>query len=193
MAVSKKATVKTKPAVTVGKRTEMTHAKITKAVYPGSFDPITMGHIDIIQRISKQYDEVTVLVAHSGDKKSLFSVQERMRLVEQALKKIKNVKVDHFKGLTVDYMKKNKAQVIVRGLRAVVDFEYELSMANMNRKLNPRIETVLVFASPEYYFISSRAVKEVAKNGGSLKGLVPPNVISSMKANGSIASKGVAE
>ncbi len=151
------------------------------AVYPGSFDPITMGHVDIINRISRQYDQVIVLVAQSSQKQSLFTAEERKDLIERSLAHLRNVKVDVFGGLTVEYMKKAKAQVIVRGLRAVVDFEYELTMANMNRKLAPDFETMLVFASPEYYYISSRGVKEVAVNGGSLKDLVPEVVIQAME------------
>ena len=154
---------------------------INIAVYPGSFDPITMGHVDIISRLSPLYDEVIVLVAHSSQKQSMFSAEERKTLIEKSLPHLKNVRVDIFAGLTVDYMKKVNAQVIVRGLRAVVDFEYEMTMANMNKKLAPQIETLLVFASPEYYYISSRGVKEVAVNGGELKGLVPDVVIDVMK------------
>lgn len=150
------------------------------AVYPGSFDPITMGHVDIINRIASLYDQVIVLVAQSAQKQSMFTAEERKQLIEQSLSHLKTVNVDIFGGLTVDYMKKVNAQVIVRGLRAVVDFEYELTMANMNRKLAPEFETLLVFASPEYYYISSRGVKEVAINGGSLKGLVPECVIEAM-------------
>lgn len=148
-----------------------------KAVYPGSFDPITIGHIDIIRRISKQFDEVVVLVSESPQKNSLFTVEERVQLIQQSLPQLKNVVIDSYQGLTTDYVKKNKAQVIVRGLRAVVDFEYEMTMASMNRKLAPDIETMLVFASPESYFISSRGVKEVARYGGSLVGLVPEHVV----------------
>lgn len=151
------------------------------AVYPGSFDPITMGHVDIINRIAPLYDQVIVLVAQSSQKQSMFSVEERKVLIEKSLVHAKNVRVDIFEGLTVDYMKKAKAQVIVRGLRAVVDFEYEMTMANINKKLAPEIETLLVFASPEYYYISSRGVKEVAVNGGSLKDLVPDVVIAAME------------
>ncbi|KYG63336.1 pantetheine-phosphate adenylyltransferase [Bdellovibrio bacteriovorus] len=151
------------------------------AVYPGSFDPITMGHVDIINRIAAVYDQVIVLVAQSSQKSSMFSAEERKVLIEKSLSHVKNVKVDIFGGLTVDYMKKAKAQVIVRGLRAVVDFEYEMTMANMNKKLAPEIETLLVFASPEYYYISSRGVKEVAVNGGALKGLVPDVVIEALE------------
>ncbi|UXR64843.1 pantetheine-phosphate adenylyltransferase [Bdellovibrio bacteriovorus] len=152
------------------------------AVYPGSFDPITMGHVDIINRISPLYDQVIVLVAQSSQKQSMFTGEERKQLIEKSLSHLKNVKVDIFGGLTVEYMKKVKAEVIVRGLRAVVDFEYELTMANMNRKLAPDFETMLVFASPEYYYISSRGVKEVAINGGALKDLVPDVVIEAMNA-----------
>jgi pantetheine-phosphate adenylyltransferase len=146
------------------------------AVYPGSFDPITMGHVDIIERLSKTFEKVIVLIADSSQKQGLYSAEERKKLIQETLKKNKNVEVDISSGLTVDYVKKVKAQVIVRGLRAVSDFEYEMTMANMNKKLAPEIETLLVFASPEYYYVSSRAVKEVAMNGGSLDGLVPDHV-----------------
>ncbi len=149
------------------------------AVYPGSFDPITMGHIDIIKRIAPHYDRVIVLVAQSSQKQSLFTAQERKDLIEKSLD-LSNVSVDIFEGLTVDYMKKVKAQVIVRGLRAVVDFEYEMTMASMNKKLTPAIETMLVFASPEYYYVSSRGVKEIAMHLGDLKGLVPKVVIQAL-------------
>lgn len=151
------------------------------AVYPGSFDPITNGHIDIINRISPLYDHVVILVAQSASKSSLFSATERKELIEKSLAHISNVSVDFFEGLTVDYMKKNKASVIVRGLRAVVDFEYEMTMASMNKKLAPDIETMLVFARPEYYYISSRGIKEIALNRGDLDGLVPSVVESALK------------
>jgi pantetheine-phosphate adenylyltransferase len=143
------------------------------AIYPGSFDPITLGHVDIIERISKMFDHVVVLVSESEQKTYLFSSKERQQLIEKSLSHLKNVSVDIHEGLTIDYLKKKKAQVIVRGLRAVVDFEYEMTMANINKKLDPNLETLLVFASPEYYYVSSRGVKEVARYKGSLKGLVP--------------------
>ena len=152
------------------------------AVYPGSFDPITLGHIDIIERISKIYDHVIVLISESTEKKSLFSSREKIALIQKSLSHLKNVTVESNDGLTVDYVKTKKAQVIVRGLRAVVDFEYELTMANMNKKLAPKIETVLVFASPELYFISSRGVKEIARHKGSLKGMVSTHVEKALKA-----------
>ncbi len=145
----------------------------SRVIYPGSFDPITMGHVDIITRLSKTFEEVVVLVANNAQKEFLFNAQERKDLILQALKGQKNISVDIFDGLTVDYMKKHKIDKIVRGLRAIVDFEYEMIMANINRKLEPEIETLLVFASPEYYYISSRSVKEVAMNGGALKDFIP--------------------
>lgn len=143
------------------------------AVYPGSFDPITIGHLDIIERISHIFDHVIVLVTQSDEKKYLFTAEERMKFLKKATEANKKIKIDTFEGLTVEYMKKKKAHVIVRGLRAVADFEYEGTLASMNRRLAPDIETFMVFSRPEYYFISSRGVKEVARNGGDLTGLVP--------------------
>ncbi len=143
------------------------------AVYPGSFDPITIGHLDIIERISHIFDHVIVLVTQSSEKKYLFTAEERMDFLKKATKTNKKIQIDTFEGLTVEYMKKKKAHVIVRGLRAVADFEYEGTLASMNRTLAPNIETFMVFSRPEYYFISSRGVKEVARNGGDLTGLVP--------------------
>lgn len=147
------------------------------AVYPGSFDPVTTGHLDIIERISKIFDHVIVLTAESNQKKYMFTVQERANFLKKALVDFSNVEVDLFSGLTVDYMRKRKAHVIVRGLRAVADFEYEGTLANMNFRLAPEIETFMIFSRPEYYFISSRAVKEVGRNSGNLKGLVPDFII----------------
>jgi pantetheine-phosphate adenylyltransferase len=149
---------------------------MTTAVYPGSFDPITTGHVDLIKRVSKQFDQVVVVLAESPEKKYLFSLFERMAMVNASIAGMSNVTVATHQGLTIDFVKKVGAQVIVRGLRAVVDFEYEMTMASMNRKLAPEIETMLLFASPETYFISSRAVKEVARYGGDLTGLVPQHV-----------------
>lgn len=151
------------------------------AVYPGSFDPITLGHVDIIQRISKLYDETVVLVSKAPNKTFLFTPEERKELIEKSLSHLKNVRVDIHGGLTVDYMKKNNYCVIVRGLRAVVDFEYELTMANMNRTLDPEVETLIVFADPKYNFLSSRGVKEVAQHGGPLHELVPKVVADALK------------
>lgn len=143
------------------------------AVYPGSFDPITIGHLDIIERISHIFDHVIVLVAEANEKKYLFNAQERADFIKKVTAPNNKIEVDIFEGLTVEYMKKRQAHVIVRGLRAVADFEYEGTLASMNRRLAPDVETFMVFSRPEYYFISSRGVKEVARNGGDLTGLVP--------------------
>ena len=150
------------------------------AVYPGSFDPITTGHLDIIERISHVFDHVIVLVADSDEKKYMFSADERAQFLKKAINGNPKIEVDMFKGLTVEYMRKRKAHVIVRGLRAVADFEYEGTLASMNRRLAPEVETFMIFSRPEYYFISSRGVKEVARNGGDLTGLVPEFLISEL-------------
>ncbi len=155
----------------------ITRVMAKKVVYPGSFDPITLGHVDLIERLCRAFDEVIILIAQSSQKENLFTVEEKKDLITKSLPQCKNFRIDSFNGLTVDYLKKNNISLIARGLRAVVDYEYELTMANINKKLDPNIETLLIFASPEYYFISSRGVKEVARNRGSLEGLVPEVVI----------------
>ncbi|MCC7404344.1 MAG: pantetheine-phosphate adenylyltransferase [Bdellovibrionales bacterium] len=154
---------------------------MVRAVYPGSFDPITFGHLDIIKRLLPLYDELIILVAQSDQKQYMFSADERAELIRQCLGKSNRVKVEAFSGLTVDYAKRANAQVIVRGLRAVADYEYEQAMANMNRQLAPNIETMIVFCRPEYNYVSSRLVKEVALNGGSLDDLVPAQVVKALK------------
>lgn len=151
------------------------------AVYTGSFDPITSGHEDIIKRISVLFDEVIVLIAKAPQKQAMFTPEERKKIIEETFVDLPNIKVDIHEGLTVQYMKKKNAKIIVRGLRAVVDYEYELTMANMNRRLEPSVETMLVYASPQFSFISSRGVKEVAANGGNLEGLVPLNVANAIR------------
>lgn len=158
-------------------------------VYPGSFDPITLGHVDIIKRIQPIFGEVTVLIAQHPSKKYLFDAEERKRLVQDALKGTPGIKVEIHQGLTVDYMRSSGARVIVRGLRAVTDFEYELVMANMNKKLAPGIETMIVFASPEFYYVASSTVKEVAMHGGSVRGLVPTAVEMALKSKFGHSSK----
>ncbi len=151
-------------------------------IYPGSFDPITLGHIDIIKRIQPILGQVRLLIAHHSAKKYLFTAEERKQLAEEALAGVPGVSVAIHDGLTVDYARKAGAKVIIRGLRAVTDFEYELVMANMNKKLNPEIETMIVFAAPEFYYIASSTVKEVAMHGGSVKGLVSKGVERALKA-----------
>lgn len=149
----------------------------TVAIYPGSFDPMTNGHLDIIQRGAKLFDEVIVAVLVNSEKAPLFTAEERVEMMRTILKENSlTVRVDTFGGLLVTYAQKQKAQVIVRGIRAVSDYEYELQMALMNRRLEPRIETVFMMPSEAYSYLSSRLVREVFKLGGSVEGLVPPLV-----------------
>jgi pantetheine-phosphate adenylyltransferase len=149
----------------------------TVAIYPGSFDPMTNGHLDIIQRGAKLFDEVIVAVLVNSEKAPLFTAEERVEMIRSILKENGlTVRVDTFGGLLVAYAQKQKAQVIVRGIRAVSDYEYELQMALMNRRLEPRIETVFMMPSEAYSYLSSRLVREVFKLGGSVEGLVPPLV-----------------
>ena len=147
------------------------------AVYPGTFDPITNGHVDIIERGTRLFDKIIVAILGNVEKSPLFSMQERVDIVREVFKGRPNVEVDTFDGLLVDYVAKREANVIVRGLRAVSDFEYEFQMALMNRHLNPRIETVFMMPKQEYTYLSSRLVKEVARFGGDVGGLVPPSVL----------------
>lgn len=143
------------------------------AVYPGSFDPITNGHLDIIKRASKLYDKVIVGVLDNIDKKPLFSVEERRVMIECVIKDIDNVECDTFSGLLVDFLKVKNAEVIIKGLRTVADFEYEFQMALLNKALNPEFETVFMMTNSMYSYISSSMVKSVAKYDGALEGLVP--------------------
>ena len=143
------------------------------AVYPGSFDPITNGHLDSIERAAALFDVVIVAILNNGAKKSLFTVEERKAQIKQLTKKFKNVKVDFSGGLLADYMAKTKANACVRGLRAVTDLEYEFSLANINKKLNPKMETIFFMPSEENTYLSSSVVKEVYSVGGELKTSVP--------------------
>ncbi len=154
---------------------------MSKAIYPGSFDPITLGHVDIIRRIHPLFSELTVVVANSQRKQYLFSLEERVALIQETLKEIPQVRIDKCEGLITDYAEKIGARVIVRGLRAVSDFEYEFAMANMNKTLRDSIETMIVFTRPEYSFVASNMVKEIAYHGGDLSNLVPPNVIRALE------------
>ncbi|HKY33271.1 MAG TPA: pantetheine-phosphate adenylyltransferase [Candidatus Polarisedimenticolia bacterium] len=146
------------------------------AVYPGTFDPITNGHLDIIQRGSRLFDRVVVAVLENPDKDPLFSVPDRVRLIREAVSPMKNVGVETFSGLLVDCVRACGAHVIVRGLRAISDFEYEFQMALMNRRLDPEVETVFMMPAEAYSYLSSRLVKEVAALGGDVSGLVPEAV-----------------
>ncbi|HBH60257.1 MAG TPA: pantetheine-phosphate adenylyltransferase [Nitrospiraceae bacterium] len=151
------------------------------AIYPGTFDPITNGHIDLVRRTLKIFDEVVIAVAPSQKKQPLFSVEERIALIRKSITHIKGAKADAFSSLLVDYARDRKSVAIIRGLRAVSDFEYELQMALMNRRLNANIEAVFLMPSEEYTFLSSTLVKEVASFGGSVKGLVPEAVERALK------------
>lgn len=145
-------------------------------VYPGSFDPVTNGHLDILERASKLFDQIIVAVIHNPQKKGFFSIEERVELLQEVTRHNPRVLVDSFTGLLMDYVVKQKAQAIVRGLRAVSDFDYEMQMALMNNKLCPSVETIFIVSSPQYIYISSTKIKEVAMLGGCIDGLVPPYV-----------------
>jgi pantetheine-phosphate adenylyltransferase len=146
----------------------------SRAVYPGSFDPITNGHLDIIARGLKVFDEVIIAILNNPGKRPLFTVVERVAIIREAFRREKRDKIDTFSGLLVDYAMKVKATVIVRGLRAISDYEFELQMALMNRRLNPRIETVFMMPAESYSYLSSRLVKEVFELGAPIGHLVPP-------------------
>lgn len=146
------------------------------AIYPGSFDPITNGHLDVIQRAAKLFDRIIVAVAENESKNPLFTFAERMSLVERSAAHVKHVKADAFTGLLVDYVEKCSGDAIVRGLRAVSDFEFEFQLALMNRNLNERVETIFMMPKDTYTFISSRLVKEIARLGGDVSAFVPAPV-----------------
>jgi len=156
----------------------MTQAEhnLRTAVYPGSFDPITNGHLDIIHRAAKVFDKVIVVVLNNTSKSPLFTLEERMELLRQTTKDIPNVEVDWFRDLLVNYMRKKQASVVVRGLRAVSDFEYEMQMASTNRKLNDEIETFFMTSTPKYSYLSSSIVRDIAKFHGPVTDLVPIEV-----------------
>ena len=151
------------------------------AVYPGSFDPVTNGHLDIIRRAAKQFDTLIVAVLNNTKKQPLFTVEERTDLLRQVTADIGNVVVDSFRDLLVNYMHMKNAQVIIRGLRAVSDFEYELQMASMNRNLSDRVETFFMMTNPKYSFLSSSIVKEIAQFHGQVTDLVPEPVERALK------------
>ncbi|MBN2438584.1 MAG: pantetheine-phosphate adenylyltransferase [Deltaproteobacteria bacterium] len=143
------------------------------AVYPGSFDPITNGHVDIIKRGIRMFDELIVLIAHNPNKKALFTVDERLEMIREVIRACENVRVDSFDGLLVEYVKRTGANVILRGLRALSDFEYEFQLALINRRLNRDVETVFLMSGFKWFYTSSKIINEAASLGGSVKGLVP--------------------
>jgi len=150
-------------------------------IYPGSFDPITNGHLDILLRGLELFDTVVVAIAHNMEKEGLFSIEERKDLILRSVEGTKNIIVDSFEGLQADYMRRMKARFVIRGLRAMSDFEYEFQMASMNRNLNPGMDTIFMMTSKDYFFVSSRTIKEVASFGGSVEGLVPEVVEKALK------------
>jgi len=155
---------------------------MTRALCPGSFDPLTNGHIDVIERASRHFDNVVVAVIANPSKDPLFTLTERKELLADALSHVDNVEIDSFDGLLVDFAREHQVDVVVKGLRAVSDFEYELQMAQMNATLLPGLDTMFVTAKPSWAFLSSSLVKQVARYGGSVEGLVPPGVAKALEA-----------
>ncbi len=152
------------------------------AVYPGSFDPVTYGHIDLIKRALKIFDSVIIGVAHNPQKGILFSVEERVQMLKQATASLKNIEIEDFDGLVVDYVRKKGASVVIRGLRMISDFEYEFQMALTNRKLAEDVEIIFLMPSESYSYISSKLIKEAAQLGADLKDFVPPFVERELKS-----------
>ena len=163
--------------------------KRIKAIYPGSFDPPTNGHLDLIERGSKIFDELVVAILRNPEKDPLFSVADRRKMLEAMTSDIENVSVDTFEGLTVDYALRVEARAILRGIRAISDYEYELQMALMNRKLQPGLETVFMLPAEKYSYVSSRLVREVAQLGGSIACLVPDLVERKLREKMDVALK----
>lgn len=157
-------------------------AAVRSAIYPGSFDPLTNGHLSLIQRGLKMFDSLVVAIAVNPKKTPLFTVEERRQLILDALGNDPRVQVADFQGLLVDFAKQRGINVVLRGLRAVSDFEFEFQLANMNRRLAPELETVFMMTGEDYFYISSNIVREVASFGGNVEGTVPPNVLSALKA-----------
>ena len=154
---------------------------MVKALYPGTFDPLTNGHVDLIQRGAKLFDHLTVSILNNPGKDPLFTVAERVEMLEEATRALGNVSVATFNGLMVDFARQQGASAVLRGIRAISDYEYEFQMALMNRRLAPEVETVFLQPAGRYSFVSSRMVKEVFSFGGDLTGLVPPNVLKRLK------------
>src|SRR3954469_23843891 len=152
-----------------------------RAIYPGSFDPVTNGHLDVISRAAKLFDEVIVAVAHNVEKEPLFSLEERLSLLRESLKQQSNVRIGQFDGLLVDFAAQEHADAVIRGLRAVSDFEFEFQMALMNRSLNSKVETIFLMPKEEYTYLSSRIVKEIARLGGEVTEFVPAIVAQALK------------
>ncbi|MGL5245354.1 MAG: pantetheine-phosphate adenylyltransferase [Sarcina sp.] len=147
------------------------------AVYPGSFDPITNGHINIIERASKLFDKVIIAVLVNIDKKGLFTIDERVAIIQKVVKKYSNVEVKYFQGLLIDFMNREEARIVIKGLRTVTDFEYEVPMALINNSLDSNIETLFMLSDPQYSYISSSAIKQIANFGGDVKKFIPKEIV----------------
>jgi pantetheine-phosphate adenylyltransferase len=158
----------------------MQFSEMRRAIYPGSFDPVTNGHLDVIERARKLFDEVVVAVAHNDEKQPLFSLQQRLDLLRETAGKIDNVRITEFSGLLVEFAGAQGAGAVIRGLRAISDFEFEFQMALMNRHLNPAVETIFLMPKEEYTYLSSRIVKEIARLGGNVSSFVPGRVVKAL-------------
>ncbi len=159
------------------------------AIYPGSFDPVTNGHLDIAERGLKLFDKIIIAILHNPEKKYLFTVEERIEMLEESFKGESNVEIDSFNGLLVDYAVQKNANAVLRGMRAVSDFEYEFQLALMNRRLNREVETVFLMTGLRWIFTSSSIIKEAAKFGGNIEGMVPPEVEQRLKEKLGFASE----
>jgi pantetheine-phosphate adenylyltransferase len=158
----------------------LTFGSMKRAIYPGSFDPVTNGHLDVVERARKLFDEVIVAVAQNDEKQPLFSLDERLDMLKQTVGKIDNVRIAQFDGLLVEFARTEQAAAVIRGLRAVSDFEFEFQMALMNRKLEARVETIFLMPKEEYTYLSSRLVKEIARLGGDVSKFVPGGVATAL-------------
>jgi len=154
---------------------------VRRAIYPGSFDPVTNGHLDVLHRAAKIFDEVIIAVAYNSQKSGLFTPEERIGLISEATRTLPNVRVARFQGLLVEYARAQQASAVIRGLRAISDFEFEFQMALMNRKLEPEVETIFLMPREEYTYLSSRIVKEIAGLGGAIETFVPPFVAQALR------------
>lgn len=154
---------------------------IVKAIYPGSFDPLTNGHLDLIARAAKIFDHLVVAILRNSSKDPLFTIEERVAMLSEGIAALENVSISTFDGLLVDFAREQRAHAVVRGIRAISDYEYEFQMALMNRRLSPDVETIFLMPDAKYSFVSSRLVKEVFELGGSIDGLVPKFVIERLK------------
>lgn len=154
---------------------------MTTAVYPGSFDPITCGHLDIIRRASRQFDRVIIAVLNNTAKKPMFTAQQRVRLIEKSIADLPNCSAEYFDGLLVDFVRQRNARTVIKGLRAISDFEYEFQMALLNKKMEPDVETLFMVTNANYSYISSSIVKEIATLGGDFRDLVPAEIYEDVK------------